>query len=33
MLLFWSKATALGARKSGDEEEEQDAKLNISSLL
>lgn len=32
MLLYWSKATALGTRKSG-EEEEQDAKLNVPSLF
>lgn len=29
MLLYWSKATIVGARKSGEEEEEQDATLNI----
>lgn len=33
MLMCWSKATALGARKSGEEVEKQDAKLDISGLL
>lgn len=32
-LLFWSEATALGARKSAEEEEEQDKKLSVSGLL
>lgn len=33
MLLYWSKATALGTRKNREEEEEQDAKLSIPTLL
>lgn len=33
MLLFWSQATARGARKSAGEEEEQDKKLSVSGLL
>lgn len=33
MLLFWSEAAALGARKSGEEVEKQDAQLNVSGLL